>query len=130
MAEIVVDGCRVLIVEDQMMIALSMADLLTQMGCQVVATAVRPTEALEAIETQEIDLAILDFDLKGQSCEPVADALAQRAVPFLFSTGSSSAEAPARYRDRPVLIKPYRAADLRRALSDVMTQSRKDPSPP
>lgn len=113
-------GRRVLIVEDEMIIAMGLEDMVEQLGCRVVATAARPSEALAAIEKFTIDVAILDVNLDGQKSYDIAAALAHRNVPFVFSTGYASPGASEGYRDRPMLRKPFSATDLERTLTTIL----------
>ena len=100
-------GLRVLVVEDELMIAALWETVLTEAGCEVVGPFARVRLALQAIAREPaIDAALLDVQLHGETVLPVADALAERGVPFLFATGYGADGAPARYCDRPVLTKP------------------------
>lgn len=108
---------RILVVEDEMMIAFMIEDMLAELGHEVVALAMRLPEALEAARRPDIDLAILDVNLDGLRSFPVADILIQRAIPFAFVTGYGAAGLDEGYRNRPVLAKPFLSADLRRLLA-------------
>jgi len=99
-------GRRVLIVEDELMIAELWEMALTDAGCEVLGPFPHIDPALRAIATAKIDAALLDVNLRGRTVLPVAAALAERRVPFLFVTGYGPAGVPAPYRDRPVLTKP------------------------
>lgn len=110
-------GTRVLIVEDEALILSTLQDMLEDMGCQVVASAVRLDEALAMANGLSFDLAILDVNIAGQRIDPVADLLAARGLRFLFATGYGHSSLPEDHRDRPVLAKPYRKRDLRAALA-------------
>ena len=98
---------RVLVVEDEMTIALLMEDMLTDMGCEVVELAMRLPRALEAAQTADIDFAILDVNLAGHMSFPVADVLQQRGVPFVFVTGYGAAGLIDGYKHMPVIKKPF-----------------------
>lgn len=80
-------GRRVLLVEDEPLLALEVAMHLERAGCEVVGPLTRVPDALSAANTGEIDMAVLDVDLNGEQVWPVADVLAKRRVPFLFVTG-------------------------------------------
>lgn len=107
---------RILVVEDEPMIALLMEELLADLGHEVAAMAMRLAEALEIARGVEIDLAILDVNLAGTASFPVADVLAERGVPYLFATGYGSGGIGPPYSERIVLHKPVRRADLDRAI--------------
>jgi CheY-like chemotaxis protein len=107
---------KILVVEDESMIALLMEDFVTDLGHEVAATAMRLPEALEIASQAEIDFAILDVNLAGAVSFPVSDILARRGVPHIFATGYGSAAVTPPYSDRIILHKPVRLADLSRAI--------------
>lgn len=114
-------GQRILIVEDEMMIAVMLEDMLEELGCQVAAVAAKPVQALAIIAAEQpIDAAILDVNLDGQNSYEIAAALDERGIPFLFSTGYAAVAVEQRYRDRPFLQKPFRQEDLQKALSGML----------
>lgn len=104
-------GRRVLLVEDESLVAALAEDILLDAGCEVVL-AMRLDEALRLAADHGIELAILDVNLGSARSYPVADILRMRAVPFLFATGYGRDGVDAAYRDAPVVQKPYRAQDL------------------
>ena len=108
---------RILIVEDEMLVAMNIEDMLRELGHEVAAGAARLEAALEAAQDTEIDAALLDVNLAGDDSFPVADLLAERGVPFLFATGYGVHGINERHRGRPVLQKPFRAADLAEAIA-------------
>lgn len=95
-----------------MLVLLNVEDVLADLGCTSVAAAATADQAIAFIDAQAFDLAMLDVNLDGRKSYAVADALAARNVPFVFSTGYSGLSLKDGYRDRPVLGKPYREADL------------------
>ena len=107
---------RVLVVEDDGLIALTLEDLLEELGCQVAGSAGSVAEALAWLEAGNgLDAALLDVKLGTEMVFPVAEALAARHIAFAFTTGLG--EAPdARFRSAPLLTKPIRRADLQRVL--------------
>ncbi len=95
-----------------MMVLLQIEDALADLGCTSVSAAATVDQALDLIKSQAFDAAMIDVNLGGRKSYPVADALAARGVPFVFSTGYSGHSVQDGYRDRPMLGKPYREADL------------------
>jgi CheY-like chemotaxis protein len=116
MSDEALNGLRVLVVEDEAAISLLLEDMLLDFGCEVIGPAARLSAALDAVAREKIDLAILDVNVAGEPIYPVAEALAQRSVPFVFSTGYGSAGIKDSYRDRPVLQKPFAQHDLKQKL--------------
>jgi CheY-like chemotaxis protein len=112
-----VSGSRVLIVEDDMMIAMLVEDMLEDLGCVVAATANTLPSAIETVRGGgPFDAAILDVNLDGVAVFPVADILRDSGVPLIFSTGYGDAGLRESDRGCPVLRKPYRVDDLAAAL--------------
>ncbi|MBV9509078.1 MAG: response regulator [Caulobacteraceae bacterium] len=107
---------RILIVEDEMTIALLMEDMVASLGHEIVGLAMRLPQALQLARTAEIDLAILDVNLDGRVSFPVADVLAERGVPFLFATGYGSAGIDTPYKGHGVLKKPFDLSELQTAI--------------
>jgi len=114
-------GRRVLVVEDEMMIAMLVEDMLDELGCVVVgpAHALEPALALASSAT-EIDAALLDINLGGQPVFAIADALRARGVPMIFSTGYGESGLREADRGSQVLQKPFRAHDLAAALAKAL----------
>jgi light-regulated signal transduction histidine kinase (bacteriophytochrome) len=115
-------GRTVLLVEDNMIIAMDGEDALRDLGAEVV-TAGSVGRAREAIGVREVDFAILDFNLGNENSLPVADLLAERNVPFLFATGyGDGLELPARYAHVPLVKKPYSGATLAQAIGPMIEE--------
>ena len=110
-------GHRVLVVEDDAIIAIYLERLVESLGGTVAATVGRVDQALAVIEQDEPDAAILDVNLgRGRDSYPVARALAERHVPFLFVPGYGREGVREDFRDHPVLDKPVREWELARTL--------------
>ncbi len=109
-------GLRVLVVEDESLISLLLEDQLAEMGCEVVGTASRFDDAAEKAKSLAFDVAILDVNLKGRYTFAIAEALAERGVGFLFSTGYGAAGLLESLREAPILQKPFTQRDLEQAL--------------
>ncbi|HZH11196.1 MAG TPA: response regulator [Microvirga sp.] len=116
------NGLRILVVEDEAAISLLLEDMLLDFGCEVIGPAARLSAALDAVSKEQVDLAILDVNVAGEPIYPVAEALAQRSIPFVFSTGYGSAGIRDSFRDRPVLQKPFAQHDLKQKL--IMARSK------
>ena len=109
---------RVLIVEDEPLIAMMLEDFLDVLGKQAVATVDGVAAALDAVAAGGIDAAILDVNLRGgEQSTPIAEALAARAIPFVFATGGNGDGVDERFRDRPRLQKPFTMDGVEKALA-------------
>ena len=115
-------GKRVLVVEDEPIVAMTVEDMLISLGCEVVGPASHRTPALELAETATLDAAVLDININAGRSYPVADALRRRAIPFLFATGYGE-EGIENGAKAPVLQKPYRQDQIETALSDLFAHS-------
>lgn len=114
MTEEMLEGLRVLLVEDEMLVCMDLEDMLTDFGCVVVGPAARVKQALDLIDREPVDAAVLDVNLGSERSYPVAERLSARGVPFLLSTGYADVDAD--YKDRPRLQKPFSDQQLARAL--------------
>lgn len=117
-------GVRVLVLEDDALIAMMQTASLEDAGCTVLGPARRVDQALLLMEGERIDLALLDVNLGGEKVYPVADVLAERGVPFVFLTGYGSGLLPAAHMGRPCLTKPCGEADLLVALCGELAAKR------
>ena len=111
---------RVLVVEDEAMVAMMIGDMLIDLRCEVAATAARLDEAVRLAHTAAFDLAILDINLAGQPTYAVAEALRARRIPFVFATGYGASYIDKAYGDAPILPKPFQQQDLARAIEHVL----------
>jgi CheY-like chemotaxis protein len=98
-------GKRVLLVEDEVLVAWALEDMLTALECAVVGPVARVNEALALIDAEMVDAAVLDVNLDGQKSYPVADALAARGVPFVFATAYDKGSLQKGYLHFPMLQK-------------------------
>ena len=117
------DGLRVLVVEDEMMVSMLIEDMLTDLGCTIVGPASRLEEAMQLARDSELDCAVLDVNLGGQPIFPVADLLREKGAPFAFATGYGDAGLRDVDKGSPVLQKPFREADLARVLGELKTNA-------
>ena len=114
---------KVLVVEDEMMIAMLIEDMLDELGCTLVGPATNVPRALDLIEKQQIEVAVLDLNLDGQDTYAIADALQRKNLPFIFATGYGSAGLRKEYGNQPVLQKPFQISDLEVALVEALAGS-------
>jgi len=114
-------GARVLVVEDEFAVLLLIEDMLSELGCEIVGTATRLSDALALAGRAECDAAILDVNINGENVGPVAETLAARGIPMVFSTGYGPSGIESRWRERPALQKPYRIEEFAAALRQALT---------
>ena len=114
-------GRRVLIVEDESLVAMLLETILEDMGCTPIGPAATVDEGLKmAADGEPVDAALLDVNVAGKQVFPVAQALKDRGVPFVFSTGYGESGLPDEWRGQPTLQKPFTEAAVRDALLKAM----------
>ncbi|WP_277601379.1 response regulator [Sphingobium algorifonticola] len=106
--------------EDESMIAMLLEDIITDLGCIVVACVATVADALASIEGDQLDAALLDVNLGSEQSYGIADVLGPRAVPYLFISGYGDRGIDPRYQGRPVLQKPFTADSIEQALSGIL----------
>ena len=114
-------GRRILVVEDESLVAMLLETILEDMGCTPVGPASNVDEG-EAIarDTVDLDAALLDVNLAGRQVFPVAAVLKARGVPFVFSTGYGESGLPDEWRGNPTIQKPFTEAAVRDALMQAL----------
>ena len=112
-------GRRILVVEDEMLILMMTEDLLEANGCKSISAAATVAQALALIASNGFDVAVLDMNLNGDSSQAVADALAEKGVPFVFVTGHARRSTPDVHSQRPKLTKPYEPQKLVQLLAEL-----------
>ena len=120
---------RILIVEDEPLIAMLLEDWLAEMGHEPVGPVDCVDAALQVVATAEFDAAILDLTIRARRSDPVADALRKRGIPFAFATGDTASALDGRFAGVPTVAKPYDFAAVQR-ITDSLTgaaQSRQEP---
>ena len=100
-------GHRVLVVEDEELIGMMLADLLEELGAAVAGPVGSVAEAVRLVEQEALTGALLDLSLRGETAYPVADRLLERAVPYVFITGYGQGHVAPRHAHVPVLTKPF-----------------------
>lgn len=113
-------GCKVLLVEDEFLVALALEDDLKDIGCVVIGPYHDLKSARGGVEDEAFDLAVLDVNLNGVEVFPLADELERRQVPFLFLTGYGALNLPERYRRRSRVAKPYQFDQLQAAMRGLL----------
>lgn len=124
------EGRRVLVVDDEAMIAMLARDMLADLGCVVIGPADDLGAAMALVDgAGPIDVALLDVNLAGKPVFALADALRAKGVPMVFATGYGDSGLRAVDAAAPVLQKPYQAADLARALIQAVSPATPRPAP-
>jgi len=100
-------GRRILVVEDEMFVAMMIEDLLRNLGCEVVGPAANVSDALKLVATHPLDGAVLDVNLGRERVFPVADTLKRDVVPFVFVTGYGPSALTQAYDHHPMIRKPF-----------------------
>lgn len=116
---------RILIVEDESLVAMLLETILEDMGCQPLGPVATVDEALAFLESgAALDAALLDVNVAGREVFPVAAMLEARGVPFVFSTGYGEGGLPEAWRGRPTIQKPFTEAAVRDALLQTLGVAR------
>ena len=112
------NGARVLVLEDETLVSMMVEDMLLDLGCEVVGPFAKLDQALAFVGSGEgvIDAALLDVNLGGERSFPLAEVLAQKEVPFVFTTGYDESGMPEAWRGRPSLRKPFMMGEMAEAL--------------
>lgn len=123
MADDRLHGFRILVVEDEYLLADDLSDILTGAGALVIGPCATVADAVAHAGTADFDAAILDVNLRGEMVFPVADALTERRIPFIFATGYDQWSLPDRFADAVRLEKPLKAAKIVATLGPLLTTS-------
>jgi two-component SAPR family response regulator len=107
-------GNRVLLVEDEILVAMMMRDILSDLGFSVIGPFSRLSEAMVAAVHNEIDAGIVDINLGGEFVYPVADVLVARGIPFVFVTGYGVESIEGRFGSVPIIKKPVQRQALQK----------------
>src|SRR5690606_19560719 len=122
------DGKKVLVVEDEPLVALLVAEFLEEAGCIVVGPAYNINSALTLFEVERPDAAVLDINLgRQQTSAPIADVLEQARIPFVYATASGAAALREQDRHRPRIAQPFAKHNLWRVLSVCLSQEASRP---
>lgn len=115
-------GKRVLVVEDEAIVAAMIDDMLVELGATVVGPATTIRRGLALAEAGNIDAAILDVNVRGERIDPIAGLLREMFVPIVFASGYGENGVPSEIGD-VVLAKPFKLEDLGNALANVLARS-------
>jgi CheY-like chemotaxis protein len=110
---------RILVVEDEVLIAEMVKGMLDDLGCQSLGPITNLEFALAAARTESFDAAILNLVIGGENAYAVAEVVAERGIPFAFASGVPWSSIDLKWRDRPYLAKPYVTADISRWLESL-----------
>jgi len=116
------EGMRVLLVEDEGLVAMSVEDMLSDLGCTIASQASSLSEALERAQAGGFEVALLDVSLNGKQVFPVAELLSEQGIPFAFASGYGRAGLPEGFRNRPVVAKPFQIEELSAALTAALAR--------
>jgi CheY-like chemotaxis protein len=122
-------GRRILVVEDEVLVAMDISMVLEDAGAEVGEPATNCRIALDRINTEKYDVAILDGNLGGEPIDAVAAALTRRRVPFVFVSGYGHENLPKAFAQAPLLTKPFKPSKLVIAIEDLLAQSPADLPP-
>ena len=114
---------RILVVEDEALVAFTLTEMLEELGCEPIGPIATADEALRCLPSTTIDAAVVDLLLRGVDAWPVAEALAARKVPFVLATGWSVETLPPHWEGCRVLTKPYQLSDLQSVMSGLLPQA-------
>lgn len=125
-------GLRILVVEDDLMVAMMIEEMVQGLGCEIVATVSTQSEALQLLRSRvAIDGVLLDLHLHGISASPIVDALTRSSVPFIITSGSdASARGTPAELSAPRLLKPFNIEALARTMAEVFGAVAIDRQPP
>ena len=110
-------GRRILLVEDSPVIAPFTADMLNDLGCDVVGPAPNMAAARELVDGGEFDAALVDVHIRGERVFPLCEMLEAKNLPFVFTSGYADWQMPEKWRERPRLQKPYTVGQIEEALA-------------
>jgi CheY-like chemotaxis protein len=114
-------GRRILLVEDDYMLARALVSLLETWKVTILGPVATTERALALLgQTDQVDFAVIDVNLRGETSYMLADALIARNVPYVFMTGYGASSIPERYREAAILQKPFKAAKLVEALQSLI----------
>jgi DNA-binding response OmpR family regulator len=119
----------VLLVEDEIMIRMMVAEMLEELGHRVAAETGEINQAIRLAQNTEFDLAILDVNVQGSLITPVAELITTLNRPIIFATGYGPASIPEEFRSHPSLEKPFLIEKLARTIDSTLRSHRRNEAP-
>jgi DNA-binding response OmpR family regulator len=110
----------ILVVDDEPLIAMLVADWLNELGCQVIGPANRASDALSHIEGASLNAVLLDVSLGSEDSFALADLARAKSIPVAFVTGRAATDLPPRFKGAPILPKPFEFEDIKRLIADLL----------
>lgn len=110
-------GRRILVVEDDILIAMLIEEILQDLGCVIVGPVATLDAALRLAGDAALDAAMLDVTIRGGHVYPVAERLRARGIPFILASGYGDWALPEAFRDMPRLTKPFTARDIEKQMN-------------
>ena len=117
---------RVLVVDDEHLVSMMLADWLAELGCETLGPANTVAAALRLIDQAPVDAAILDVSLGNEQSYPVANELRRRRIPFAFATGHGAEVLAVPFKDAPLLSKPFEFRPFEAVVRTLVTERRRD----
>lgn len=121
---------RVLVVEDEILIAMMIEDALTEFGCEIVGPVSTLEAALKLARNETLDAAFLDVTIRGGEVFPVAEILMKRGIPFVFSSGYGDWALPEAFKGQHRLTKPFTCVELHLMIRSLCDRPSRPPSGP
>ena len=118
----VLEGKRILIVEDEFLLAVLIEETLQSFGCETIGPFTRLELGLQASRQESFDMAILDINLNGKMVYPLADELLARGIPYVFLTGYAAKDLPEAYRSQNRIQKPFDSNVIRETLEQLFSR--------
>src|SRR5438046_4502239 len=113
-------GRRILLVEDSPVVGPFTADLLQELGCEVVGPAPNMAAARELVDGGGFDAALMDIHIRGERVFPICEVLEAKGLPFVLTSGYADWQMADKWNERPRLQKPYKLDQVRQALSEAL----------
>jgi len=119
-ASVDLTGKRILLVEDSPVVGPFTAELLQELGCEVVGPAPNMAAARELVDRSGFDAALMDIHIRGERVFPICEVLEAKGLPFVLTSGYADWQMPDKWNDRPRLQKPYKLDQVHQALSEAL----------